>query len=452
MRILDSHDRAAIDRLVTRDASRDPAVTRTAARIIRDVRRHGDAALRAWSIKLGDFHRLGDGPVFHRNGRFGDRPQDRAQGRGAGRAQGQGPKVQARDYEFALSRRDLEAGWKATPPAVRRAIQTAIRHIEAVARRQRPEPFAVIVRPGVRIEQRVQPLSRVGCYVPGGRYPLPSTLLMTAVPARVAGVPDVTVVCPRPAPALLCAALEAGVTRLLTIGGAQAIAALAYGTESVARVDKIVGPGNAWVAAAKAQVSNDCAIDFHAGPSEIVICSDRGRAEWIAADLLAQAEHDPAARTICVTTRRSLATAVAAAVRTQMPAGGAARAAITRNGAIVVMRTKREAIDFVNRLAPEHLVCDRAADVAQFQSAGTIFVGSWSAQAAGDYCTGSNHVLPTGGAARFRGGLSTSDFVRVFTVQSLTRRGIRAIGPHVVALAAAEGLTMHASSVERRLR
>jgi histidinol dehydrogenase len=435
MRILDSRQRAAIDRLATRDAARDPLVTRTAQRIIDDIRRRGDAALRAWSV------RLGDGPVFHRNARLGDRPQASARARNPG----------AQDT-FALSRRDLEAGWKATPAAVRRAIQTAIAHIEAVARRQQPAPFAVAVRPGVRIEQRVQPLARVGCYVPGGRYPLPSTLLMTAVPARVAGVPDVTVVCPRPAPAVLCAALEAGVTRLLPIGGAQAIAALAYGTESIARVDKIVGPGNAWVAAAKALVANDCAIDFRAGPSEIVICSDRGRADWIAADLLAQAEHDPAARAILVTTRHALATAVADAVRAQMPATGAAPTAIKRNGAIVVARDRRDAIAIVNRLAPEHLVCDRAADAAQFRSAGTIFVGAWSAQAAGDYCTGSNHVLPTGGAARFRGGLSTADFVRVFTVQTLTRRGIRAIGPHVVALAEAEGLTLHAASVERRLR
>jgi histidinol dehydrogenase len=437
MRILDSRHRAALDRLVTRDAARDPLVTRAAERIIRDIRRRGDAALRAWSVKLGDgpvFHKLGDGPVFHRNARSRDRPRSQAQA------------------AFALSRRDLEAGWKATPPAVRRAIQTAIKHIDAVARRQRPAPFAVTVRPGVRIEQRVQPLARVGCYVPGGRYPLPSTLLMTAVPARVAGVPDVTVVCPRPAPAVLCAALEAGVTRLLPIGGAQAIAALAYGTESIARVDKIVGPGNAWVAAAKALVASDCAIDFHAGPSEIVICSDRGRADWIAADLLAQAEHDPAARAILVTTRRALAAAVAAAVRAQMPPTGTPASAITRNGAIIVARDRRDAIEIVNRLAPEHLVCDGAADVAQFRSAGTVFVGDWSAQAAGDYCTGSNHVLPTGGAARFRGGLNTSDFMRVFTVQTLTRRGIRAIGPHVVALAEAEGLTLHAASVERRLR
>ena len=204
--------------------------------------------------------------------------------------------------KLALSKRQLEAGWRATPADVRRAIRTALKHIQTVAAAQRPRPFAVTVRPGVRIEQRVQPLARVGCYVPGGRYPLPSTLLMTAVPARIAGVAEIVVVCPRPAPAVLCAAVEAGVTTVLPIGGAQAIAALAYGTESIARVDKIVGPGNAWVAAAKALVSADCAIDFHAGPSEIVVFADAGRPDWIALDLLAQAEHDPGARAIFVTT------------------------------------------------------------------------------------------------------------------------------------------------------
>jgi histidinol dehydrogenase len=347
--------------------------------------------------------------------------------------------------------RDLKAGWAATPPAVRRAIRTAIRNLDAVASRQRLRPFSVVVTAGVRVEQRVEPLARIGCYVPGGRYPLPSTVLMTVVPARIAGVPDITVACPRPAPVVLCAALEAGATRVLRIGGAQAIAALAYGTRSIARVDKIVGPGNAWVAAAKAIVAADCAIDFHAGPSEIVVCSEIGRPDWIAADLVAQAEHDPAARAILVTANRALAMAVAAEVRRQVPAAGPARLALRRNGAIVISRSRDESIAIVNRLAPEHLVCDRTADVRRFRSAGTIFVGRWSAQAAGDYATGSNHVLPTGGAGRFRGGLSAADFVRAFTVQTISRRGLAAIGPAAIALAEAEGLTSHAKSVRIRL-
>jgi histidinol dehydrogenase len=333
---------------------------------------------------------------------------------------------------------------------VRTAIRQAVKHLERVAERQVPRGFTVRVAPGIAIEQRVQPLARVGCYVPGGRYPLPSTLLMTVVPARVAGVRETIVVCPRPMPVVMAAAVEAGASAVFAIGGAQAIAAVAYGTRSIARVDKIVGPGNAWVAAAKALVSRDCAIDLHAGPSEIVVYSDRGQADWIAADLIAQAEHDPAARAIFVTTKRRLATAVADAVDRRMPDTGPARTSIARNGAIIVARTTREAVDVVNTLAPEHLVVDEDATVDAFRAAGTIFVGPWSVQAAGDYATGSNHVLPTGGAARFRGGLGAADFVRLFTVQRLTRRGLATIAPSVVTLAEAEGLTAHAASVRVR--
>lgn len=418
MRILSSDQRVALDRLIARDAARDTTVERQAARIVDDVRARGDRALIAWTEKL-----------------------DGRRGTSARRAIRVEP----------LSKAELRAGWAATPPDVRKALTMAIANLERVAARQVPQPFTVEVAPGHRIEQRVQPLARVGCYVPGGRYPLPSTLIMTAVPARAAGVRDIVVVCPRPAPVVLAAALEAGVSEMYAIGGAQAIAALAYGTASIARVDKIVGPGNAWVAAAKALVSRDCPIDLHAGPSEIVVRSDSGRPDWIAADLIAQAEHDPAARAILVTTKKRLATAVAAEVTAQMPRSGPASLAIARNGAVIVARSQRDAIAIVNRLAPEHLVIDGDDDPDAYRSAGTIFVGAWSVQAAGDYCTGSNHVLPTGGAARFRGGLSASDFVRVFSVQTLSRAAIRAIGPSVVALAEAEGLSAHAASVKARL-
>ena len=411
MRIIAARNRSALDALCARHLARDPAVAATAARIVADVRARGDEALRSWMKRLD-----------------------------------------AIDPPFEVTAAELKRGWTDTPRDVRRAIQLAARNIRRVAKRQLPKPFVVNVGPGIRIEQRVAPLASVGCYVPGGRYPLPSTLLMTVIPAVVAGVPEIVVACPKPAPAVLCAALEAGVTRVLRIGGAQAIAALAYGTGTISRVDKIVGPGNAWVAAAKTRVASDCSIDFHAGPSEIVICADSGRADWIAADLLAQAEHDPAARAIFITTKTSLARAVSREVTAQMPGHGPAAAAISANGAIVVARTRKEATDLVNRLAPEHLVCDRADDVAGFTAAGTIFVGPWSAQASGDYCTGSNHVLPTGGAARFRGGLSAADFVRVFTVQTINQRGLNTIGPSVVALAEAEGLTAHAGSVAIRLK
>jgi histidinol dehydrogenase len=428
MRIINGSDTQELDLLVARDEARQPAVERRAARIVNDVRRRGDVALAEWTRTL-------DGP---QTGRAARRVARTGTARGSG-----APGV--------LTLADLERGWRDTPADVRRALRLAVTHLERVAAKQVPRGFVVRPTPGVRIEQRVMPLERVGCYVPGGRYPLPSTLLMTVVPARVAGVGEIVVVCPRPAPVVLAAALEAGVTELRAIGGAQAIAALAYGTASIRRVDKIVGPGNAWVAAAKSLVSRDCAIDLHAGPSEIVVYSDTGNPRWIAADLLAQAEHDPAARAVFVTTRRRLAGAVARAIDAQMPETGPARASVAQNGAIVLARTAREAVAIVNRLAPEHLVCDRQEDVPHFTCAGTIFVGAWSVQAGGDYCTGSNHVLPTGGAARFRGGLSAADFVRVFTVQTLTRRGIRTIGPSVIALAEAEGLTAHAASVAARL-
>ncbi len=422
MRIIDASDRQTVERLAVRDAARSPAVARQAARIVGDVRRRGDAALLAWTRKL-------DAPA----------------GAGAGRS----PHARAAQ-PLRISARAIRLGWQATPKPVRQAIRLAVKHLERVAARQVPRPFTVAVAPGHRIEQRVQPLARVGCYVPGGRYPLPSTLLMTAVPARIAGVPGVAVACPHPAPVVLAAALEAGVSELYAMGGAQAIAAFAYGTESIARVDKIVGPGNAWVAAAKDLVSRDCAIDLHAGPSEIVVCSHTGRPEWIAADLIAQAEHDPAARAMLVTTSRRLARAVSRAVEAALPADGPAPVSMAANGAIIVARSRREAVAVVNRLAPEHLVIDQDDDPDAYRAAGTIFVGPWSVQAAGDYCTGSNHVLPTGGAARFRGGLSAADFVRVFSVQTLSARALRRIGPSVVALAEAEGLTAHAASVRVR--
>ena len=410
MRIIESSDEAAIAAILDRSAARNPEVEQAAARIVADVRARGDVALREYAARFDGL----DGP-------------------------------------FEVTRAEMRQAAKRVPAAVKRAIRHAADSIRHIARRQVPKPWRTSPVAGVTIEQRVTPLDRVGCYVPGGRYPLPSSLLMTAIPARAAGVPDVVAVCPRPDPTVMFAALEAGVTRLFRLGGAQAVAALAYGTESIPRVDKIVGPGNAYVAAAKALVSADCAIDFFAGPSEILIVASGGRADWLAADLIAQAEHDEDARAVMVTPSRRLAEAVAAAVAAQLPDSGPAATALDRNGALVVTRTPGEAIALSNRMAPEHVVCDTERVATKLTKAGTIFVGPFSAQAAGDYVTGSNHVLPTSGAARARGGLSAADYVRVATVQTVTGAGIRRIGPHGVALAIAEGLGAHAASIRKRL-
>jgi len=351
-----------------------------------------------------------------------------------------------------VSAAEIRAGAARAGRDVRRAIERAAAHIARVAQYQLPKPWKRTIAPGVVVEQRLEPLARVGCYVPGGRFPLPSSLLMTALPARVAGTGEVVVACPRPEPPVMAAAVEAGVTRLFRVGGAHAIAALAYGTATVPRADKIVGPGNRYVAAAKRLVAHDCAIDFYAGPTEIAIVAGTGRAEWIAADLVAQAEHDPDARALFITWSRLLARRVAAAVALRAAGSSIAARALSRRGAIVVTRSDSAAIALSNRIAPEHLVIESEALAKQPLTAGSIFIGPMTAQAAGDYAIGSNHVLPTAGAARFRGGLSAADFVRVTSVQRLTRAGLARLAPTIVALARAEGLEAHAQSIETRLR
>jgi histidinol dehydrogenase len=409
IRILDGGDEAAVAALLDRSPRRNGEVERRVTRIVSSVRRDGDRAVRGYAKRF-------DSLVL--------------------------------DVEVSREEmRDAAAGLQSD---VRLAIRTAARHIRHVARRQMPRGWTTSPAPGVSVEQRVTPLDRVGCYVPAGRYPLPSSLLMTAIPAEVAGVTEVIVACPRPDVTIMAAALEANVTRLLRLGGAHAIAAMAYGTETIPRVDKIVGPGNAYVAAAKALVAADCGIDFFAGPSEILVISSTGKAGWIAADMIAQAEHDEDARAVLVTPSRDLARRVAAEIARQIPAAGAARVAIERNGAIVVVASLDAAVALSERMAPEHVVCDSDGVARRLRRAGTIFVGGHSAQASGDYLTGSNHVLPTSGAARARGGLTAADFVRVTTVQRLTAGGLRGIAPHAIALAEAEGLHGHAASIRAR--
>jgi histidinol dehydrogenase len=410
MRILTSRNAKAVERLLRPPSQDDRRVAAAVAAIVSAVRRRGDAALLDYARR---FDRL-EGPL--------EVPPD-----------------------------EIEELAARVPPRVRAAISAAARNIEKVARRQRPRGWTVKTTGGVSVEQRVTPLDRVGCYVPGGRYPLPSSLLMTAIPARAAGVGEVIVACPRPEPVVMAAARTAGVTKLFRMGGAQAIAAMAYGTRTVPRVDKIVGPGNQYVAAAKALVATDCAIDFYAGPTEIVIASDNGNPEWIAADLIAQAEHDPQARAVLITSRRSLASRVARSVSLQMPVRGPARESLARHGGIIVARDRKEAAELANLAAAEHLVCDDDRFAAGVRSAGAIFIGSYTAQVAGDYAIGSNHVLPTNGAARFRGGLHAADFVRVSTVQRMTRQGLDNLASTVITLAREEGLEAHARSIEVRL-
>jgi len=411
VKIVASTNRRAVASLLSPQRVRDAATEDRVADIVGDVRRSGDRALTRYARDLDGW----SGPL-------------------------------------EIGTDAMREAATAIPASVRHAIRTAARNIRTVAKRQVPKGWRVRTAPGVTVEQRIIPLDRVGCYVPGGRYPLPSSVLMTAIPAKAAGVKEIIAVCPRPDATVLAAALEAGVTRLFRLGGAHAVAAMAYGTRTVPRVDKIVGPGNRYVAAAKALVAADCGIDFYAGPTEIVIVATRGPAAWIAADLIAQAEHDPDARAVLITPNRRLAERVAAEVATRTPSSGPARASLRAHGGVIVTATLAEALDLANEAAAEHLVVESEAMASKIRRAGSLFVGGWSAQVAGDYAIGSNHVLPTAGTARVRGGLSAADFVRQVTVQRLTRSGLHKIGNSVVALAYAEGLTAHAESVSLRLR
>ena len=416
MRLLTLTDALAAKLLGARRGG-DAAADRVAARIVADVRRRGDAALFSWSRQL-------DG-------------------------------LRLTPQSMWVSRRDIDSAGRDVSPALREALTHAARNIRRVAEKQRPRAWSVAVEPGVRVSQRVTPLETIGCYVPGGRFSLVSTLLMTVVPAQVAGVERIVVACPRPNAALLAAARLLGVREIARIGGAQAIAALAYGTRSVPRVDKIFGPGNRYVTAAKRLVSADCAVDLLAGPTEVLVVAQRGNARYIASDLVAQAEHDPDAVALLVTTSRKLASDVRDNVSEQLsalPPTNPARRSLSGNGAILIAPSTAAAVRFANLFAPEHLSLPDAtrAMLGQLSSAGSVFLGPWSAQSVGDYASGTNHVLPTGGGARSRGGLSTWDFVRCTSMQQLTRAGLQRLAPVVAALAQAEGLVAHRRAVEVR--
>jgi histidinol dehydrogenase len=336
---------------------------------------------------------------------------------------------------------------------LQQAVKQASRNIRSFAERQRVTPWMSEFSNGRSLGQVVRPINSVGVYVPAGRYPLISTLLMAVIPAQVAGVPNIVVACPNPSREILAVAKLLGVKQILHAGGAQAIAAMAYGTESVKPVQRIVGPGNAYVAAAKKLVSQDVAIDFVAGPSEILIVASQGNARWIAADMLAQAEHDVDARAILLTTDKEFALRVQAEIEIQLSSlstAQIAQRAIVENSVIVVCETTDSAFNLVNKVAPEHLSVEQKSDIERVNSAGSIFVGQYSTEAAGDYASGPNHILPTSGNAAVRGGLSVNDFVKVITVQELSKTALNQLEPVVTALARAEGLEAHARSVETR--
>jgi len=347
---------------------------------------------------------------------------------------------------------EMAAAWDGLAPAMRKALTIAADQIRTFAVAQLPASWSESPIAGLITGQLVRPLGSVGCYVPSGRHPLPSTLLMTAIPAQVAGVQRIAVVSPKPAPETLAAAHLLGITEFYRLGGAHAVAALAYGTGSVARVDKIAGPGNLFVTAAKRLVAFDCAIDMLAGPTEIIVTSERGQADEIASELVAQAEHDPEALAIFITTRADLAKEVIAEAKVRSRLNPVARESLDRNGLVILASSIAEARAITNRLAAEHLTVDAAADLEWVQNAGSVFIGRWSAQPMGDYISGPNHTLPTGGMARVRGGLSVNDFVKLITVQQYAAQGMRKLGPQAALLADAEGLTGHAEAIRVRLR
>jgi len=405
--------RAAIELLERRGAVNTARVDGVVQEILAAVLGRGDAAVREYSAK---FDALSD------------------------------------SQPLQVSREEMQAAWDATSEELKAAMRLAQANIRAFAEKQLPRAWSFRPTEGMEVGQIVRPLGSVGCYVPGGRYPLPSTLLMTVTPAQVAGVERIVVCSPKPAKETLAAGFLAGVTEFYRVGGAQAIAAMAFGTETMAAVDKIVGPGNLYVTAAKLAVSREVGIDMPAGPTEIVVTSETGDANGIAADLVAQAEHDPEALAVFITSKPELAEEVVLETKRQAQGNAIALQSLAAQGFAFVTETVEAARELTNRLAPEHLTVDAGADLRWVKNAGSVFIGHHTPQSMGDYISGPNHVLPTGRNGRVRGGLSVLDFVKVITVQQYTLDALREVGPHTIALAEAEGLTGHAESVRVRSR
>ena len=416
---------AALGRLRAVNTAQDEAIDASVANIIVDVRARGDAAVLEYTAL---FDRI------------------------------KAPSVAALELRPAA----FEAAFDALDAKQRDALVAAAERIRSYHRHQRVESWSYTEADGTRLGQQVTPLERVGIYVPGGKAAYPSSVLMNALPAQVAGVREIVMVVPTPngaqSPLVLAAAHIAGVTRAFTIGGAQAIAALAYGTATIPAVDKIVGPGNAYVAAAKRRVFGAVGIDMVAGPSEIIVIADgSANPDWIAMDLFSQAEHDEAARAILLSPDPELIDAVARSMVRQLPAmsrKGIIAASLASRGALVRVRDLAEACAIANELAPEHLELAVATPedlVAEIHNAGAIFVGHFSSEAVGDYCAGPNHVLPTARSARFSSPLGVYDFQKRTSVIAVSRQGAQTLGRLASTLARGEGLPAHAASAEYRL-
>jgi histidinol dehydrogenase len=357
------------------------------------------------------------------------------------------------DRALLIPESELAAAAGRLSPEIREAIEIATRNIREFAREQLPKPYFREFSNGRKLGQIVRPLEAVGCYIPSGRYPLPSTLLMTAVLAQEAGVPNIIVASPKPTDEILGAAHVLGLRQVFRVGGAHAIAAMAYGTETVPRVDRIVGPGNIYVAAAKKLLAGEVGIDFIAGPTEILILSAGGNARVIAADMLAQAEHDADAAAVLITTSETLARAVEESLEEQLQTlrtADVARQSIDRNGAIILVPDLKTGMALANKFAPEHLSLHDPSLLAEVHNAGTVFLGEHSPESAGDYAAGPSHVLPTSGRSRLRGGLSAADFVKVIAIQELSAQALEDLAPAITTLARAEGLEAHARAVEVR--
>ncbi|HYY16278.1 MAG TPA: histidinol dehydrogenase [Gammaproteobacteria bacterium] len=413
-----------LDKLLGIDKPMDATVVETVQGILEDVRRRGDQALIEYTNHF-----------------------DRRAIKTAS--------------ELELPRERLNKALAGLDPDLYEALRHAAERIQGYHERQKQVSWTYVEEDGTVLGQQIIPLDRIGVYVPGGKAAYPSTVLMTVIPARVAGVEEILMVAPAPqgelAPVVLAAAAIAGVDRVFTIGGAQAIAVLAYGTETIPAVDKIVGPGNIYVATAKAMVFGRVGIDMIAGPSEIVIiCDGQTDPDWIAMDLFSQAEHDEQARAIVLSPEAAFLEAVEASIARQLPQMERApiiRTSLSSQGALIAVRDLDEAAEIVNQIAPEHLelaVADPQALAAKIRHAGAIFMGSYTAEVLGDYCAGPNHVLPTARTARFSSPLGVYDFQKRSSLIQCSERAAQKLGQTASVLARAEGLTAHARSAEYR--